>query len=97
MPIGYTPDLTAINTMIGDAAVGQRDAAARTQRLWSYIQKVGVAGLQADPYNMTEADAQAWYNMANLLWTPAAVYYGLAAQAEAYNFDDALAKVRGGS
>lgn len=95
--IGFQPDLNTVNSMLGDAAVTVRDAAARIERIWSYLEKVGVAGLQAPPYSLAEADAQALYDKASQMHTLAALYYGAAAQPDPYDFDDALALVRGGS
>lgn len=95
--IGFQPDLNTVNTLLGDAAVTARDSAQRIERIWSYLAKVGVAGLQAAPYNLPEADAQALFDKANQMHTLAAIYYGEAAQAAPYDFDDAFAIVRGGS
>ena len=92
--IGYQG--SDVNGPLGVLAVELRDACANILREWSYIETLGVAGLQAAPYNMASGDAQAMFNAYNYLQTVAGIYYGTASQPTDFNFDQALALVRGG-
>jgi hypothetical protein len=92
--IGYQG--SDINTPLGGLACELRDACQHILKAWEYVQKVGLAGLQAAPYNLSATDAQTLWDAYNHLQTVAAIYYGNAAQPSAWNFHDSLSLVRGG-
>lgn len=94
MSIGY--EGSDVNAPLGANAVALRDVCENILKYWSYVAKLGVTGLEAAPYNMSASDAQALYNAGNYMQTVAQVYFGTASQATNFNFDDALALVRGG-
>jgi hypothetical protein len=99
--IGYQG--SDVNAPLGMLAVQLRDACHDILKSWSYINKIGVAGLQAAPYNLDASTAQATYDAYNHMQTIAAIYYGSVYQGgnnntpgTLFNFDDSLALVRGG-
>ena len=92
--IGYQG--SDINAPLGALAAQLRAAADAILREWSYIQKLGVPGLEATPYSLDPATAQATFDAYSYLSTVAKIYYGQADQTPAFNFDDALALARGG-
>lgn len=94
MPIGFQG--SDVNAPLGTLAAQLRATADAIRREFSYVAKLGVAGLEAAPYSMAPADAQALFDAYNYLNTIASIYYGQATQATAFDFDDALALVRGG-
>jgi hypothetical protein len=96
MAAGKVPTTDDLNNQLYFAAVGLREAVGKVQNLWDYVRPLGSAGLQGPPWNMDPADADDYFAAAEYASTVAAVYHGLAAQPSAFNFDDALAPVRGG-
>jgi hypothetical protein len=88
----------ANNILTSNAKAVQADM-ANVVKLWSWIVKLG-----ADQAAQTAAlvtlgfssgDAAAFWARANNLFAVAQVYYGQGTQASAFNYDDALAGVRG--
>ena len=63
-------------------------SAGRISRSWAR------PGCKAPPYSMSPEDA-ADFAAANHMQTVTAIYYGQGAQPDPFNFDDALAGVRG--
>lgn len=97
--IGYQSNLnlSQLNNILGANAVAMRAACEESLRFFNEVVNVlGVTGLQASPFNMTATDAQAFFNVANYLQTVAQIYFGLIAQAVAFNFDTATAAARSG-
>ena len=92
--IGY--EGTDVNAPLGILAVQLRDACRQILQEWSYVNRLGVAGLEAAPYSMDSVSAQALFDAYNYLQTVANIYYGTAAQPDPFDFDDALALIRGG-
>jgi hypothetical protein len=99
MAVGNPTDVGGLNSRLGDSAVGLRDASRAIVALWNYI-----ASLGADQAAQTAAlvtlgfssgDAATFWTKANNLFAVAQVYYGLGTQPSAFNFDSALAGVRG--
>jgi hypothetical protein len=84
-----------VNGPLGQLAARWRGLADATLQEFSYISKLGVAGLQAAPYNLSQADAEATFDAFNYMQTLAKMYFGQVAQPQ-FNYDDALAIVRGG-
>lgn len=78
MSIGASTLNTAnINTIIGNWAVQLQDMFANIVVFKATLDKIGLAGLEAAPYNFSAGDAQALINAYNDLNTLANVYYGL--------------------
>lgn len=93
MPVGNPVDTGGLNARLGDAAVTLRAAMEEIQSLWSFVQPTGTAGLEAIGFSAD--DAAAYFNAANYMQTVAGLYFGTAAQPDAFSFDSALAQVRG--
>ena len=91
--IGYQG--SDVNGPLGALAARLRGLADAIELEFSYIAKLGVAGLQAPPYNLDQPTAQAIFDGYGHLHTVARVYFGLQAQ-DQYDFDDSLALIRGG-
>ena|SRR5215467_6712228 len=98
MAIGNTNQLSTsfINTTIGNLAVNWRNSANDVIEFAQIINQEGSSGLQA--LGFTPADATTILNATNHLLTNAQVYFGLAAQTPAFNFDNTtdLIEARGG-
>lgn len=93
MAVGNPTDVGGLNAQLGDAAVTLRAAMEQIQGLWAFVQPTGEAGLEALGFSAT--DATDYFNAANYLQTVAGIYFGTATQATAFDFDSALALVRG--
>jgi hypothetical protein len=107
MAIGNQPNVGGLNTQLADVAVQQETAAASAARLWAYVVSLGanqaaqVAGLEAlgfesaaNPINPGGvSDAQWFWTAANYTYAESQYYYG---QPSGFNYDSALANVRGG-
>lgn len=94
--VGHVPDVAELNQTLYFNAVGLRDACAKVAALWAYLEPLGSAGLQGEPWNMDADQAAAYFAAAEYANTVAELYMGTAAQPEPFPFDDALAPVRGG-
>lgn len=101
MAIGNPVTQAGLNAQLGNAAISIRDATAVADDLWSYVVNLGaneaaqVAGLEALGFSAT--DAQSFWTAANQLFSLYQIYTGINGQATAFNFDNALALVRGAS
>jgi hypothetical protein len=99
MPIGNTGSLstTFINATIGDLATRKRNLENDVIEFAQIMNQEGSAGLQT--VGFTPGDATTILNAINHLLTNAQVYFGLAAQTPAFNFDNTpdLIEARGGS
>ena|SRR6185437_9026112 len=90
----------ANNILTSNAKAVQADMQA-VVKLWNWIATLGAdqaaqqAALVAMPNGFTSADAAVFWTKANNLFAVAQVYYGLGTQPSAFNFDSALAGVRG--
>lgn len=98
MAIGNSAGLSAsgLNNSLGSASVYMRNACQQVLEFVAIVNELGTAGLEAAPVSMDSADAAAFVAAADYLQTVAQVYYGTAAQASEFNFDNALAAARGG-
>lgn len=99
MAIGNTGTLSTsfINTTIGELATRKRNLETDVIEFAQILNQQGSAGLQA--IGFTAGDATTLLNAINHLLTNAQVYFGLAAQTPAFNFDATtdLIEARGGS
>lgn len=99
MAVGRTVDAGGLNVKLADAAVAQRDAAQMAVVLWNYVASLGadeaaqVAALQG--LGFSAGDAQAFWTRANNLFAVSQVYHGNITQPSTFNYDSALAQVRG--
>jgi hypothetical protein len=93
MAVGNPVDVGGLNARLGDAAVSLRAAMEQIQSLWSFVQPTGAAGLEA--IGFSPDDATAYFNASNYLQTVAGIYFGTGAQPDAFDFDSALALIRG--
>jgi len=94
MAAGQPATIELINGQLTQNAVRLHALMSQVSDLHLQVTKLGPAGLQALGASATDAaDIQAAWDQISTL---AAVYFGTAAQTPAYNFDDALAHVRGG-
>lgn len=98
MAIGNAGSLSTsfINTTIGDLATRKRNLENDVIEFAQILNQEGSAGLQA--IGFTLADATTMLNAIGHLLTNAQVYFGLAAQTPAFNFDNTpdLIEARGG-
>lgn len=93
MAVGNPVDVGGLNAQLGDAAVTLRAAMEQIMTLWSFVQPTGEAGLEA--LGFSAADATSYFNASNYLQTVAGLYFGTGTQPAAFDFDSALALVRG--
>jgi hypothetical protein len=88
----------ANNILTSNAKAVQADMAS-VVKLWNWIADLGAdqAAQQAAlvTRGFSTADAAVFWTKANNLFAVAQVYYGLGTQPSAFNFDSALAGVRG--
>ena len=93
MAAGQQPTLDLVNNQLTSCAVRLRALMSEITDLHLQVVKLDVAGLEA--LGAAAADAADIKGKWDLIGTVAAVYFGQAST-PAYNFDDALAPVRGG-
>jgi hypothetical protein len=98
--IGNPVDLGGFNTALGDAAVTQKTSAMLNEAIWEWISSLGPdqASQEAALESRFSVDAPTAANMwlyANYLHALAGVYLGTVTQGSLFNFDSALAPVRG--
>jgi hypothetical protein len=91
--VGNPVDVGGLNARLGDAAVSLRAAMEEILTLWSFVQPTGEAGLEA--LGFSAQDATAYFSAANYMQTVASLYFGTGTQPDTFNFDSALALVRG--
>ena len=94
MAVGYQFDQDRANQLLGQLAVQLRDLMVTISSYHQTVTGLGHAGQMA--LGFTDADATLLQLKADQIYTMAAVYYGLAAQTPAFNFDDALSGPRAG-
>ena len=94
MAIGTQPSVIGLNTQLSGAAVQLRNAMFAAQQLAVFANAEGLAGLEL--IGFAAADATAFLSMVSYMNTVAGVYYGTATQGSGFNFDNALAELRGG-
>ena len=99
MPVGATTSSDQANNILTSLAGRMQDVMADVVELWNWIATLGAdqAAQQAALVTLgfSAADAAAFWTKANNLFAVAQVYYGLGTQPSAFNFDSALAGVRG--
>jgi hypothetical protein len=95
MAVGNQVDVGGLNARLGDAAVSLRSVMEQILTLWAFVQPQGQAGLEA--LGFSADDAAAYFQAANYMQTVAGVYFGTASQGTDFDFDSALALVRGGN
>lgn len=101
MAVGNQVSTGGLNAVLGDVAVSLRDAALLAQKLWGYVASLGpdqasqTAALVT--LGFTAADAAVFWAKSNNAFAVSQLYYGQITQPAAFNYDSALAGVRGGS
>lgn len=95
MAVGNPVDVGGLNAQLGDAAVSLRSVMEQILTLWAFVQPQGESGLEA--LGFSAADAASYFQAANYMQTVAGIYFGTATQPADFNFDSALALVRGGN
>ncbi len=93
--VGRIPTVDDLDNNLYMTAIGWRNAAATAKALWDYIEPLGAAGLEGEPWLMSPEKAAAFFTASEHSATLAKVYLGQIDQS-AWNFDDALAGARGG-
>ena len=97
MAIGIQPTWASLNQQLTGFATSDRNTCRDILNWFATIQNLGVAGLQAMAMDAggTAQDGTNLFNAANYLQTHASVFFGLAAQTPAFNFDNELGVVQG--
>jgi hypothetical protein len=94
MAVGFQFNQDRANNQLGSLAVQLRDLMVQISSYHQEVTGLGHAGQVA--LGFTDAEATELQLKADQIYTIAAVYYGLAVQTPAFNFDDALAGPRAG-
>jgi hypothetical protein len=99
MPVGAAVSSDQANNILTNVAKRAHDDMADVVKLWNWIATLGAdqAAQQAALVTLgfSTADAATFWTKANNLFAVAQVYYGLGTQPATFNFDAALAGVRG--
>jgi hypothetical protein len=101
MSVGAAISSDQANNILTSVAKQVHDDMENVVKLWNWIATLGAdqaaqqAALVAMPNGFTSADAATFWTKANNLFAVAQVYFGLGTQPSAFNFDSALAGVRG--
>lgn len=99
MAVGNPVDTGGLNTQLGSCAVSMRDAMRAATDLWAYVVSLGAdqAAQTAALVSLgfSSSDAAAFWLQGNHMFAVAQVYFGQGTQGSAFNFDSALAGVRG--
>lgn len=95
MTVGNQASESGLNATLGQVAVNIRNDLRQALNLFEYVNSIGTAGLQA--LGFSPADATAYFNTLNYLQTVAQVFFGTASQSPAFDFDNAVCEVYGGS
>ena len=99
MPVGSAISSDQANNILTALAKQAHDDMADVVKLWKWIATLGAdqaaqtAALAA--LGFTAPDAATFWTKANNLFAVAQVYYGLGTQGSVFNFDSALAGIRG--
>jgi hypothetical protein len=99
VPIGNQPTVAGLNNDLTQLATQMRDLMGQVTDFNLRVAALGATGLEnlgGTGLGFSAADASAFLNMAAILNTPAAVYFGNATQASEYNFNSALCPVWAG-
>lgn len=92
MAVGFQFDMDRANNDLGAMSVQLRDLMVRISSYHQEVTALGHAGQMA--LGFSDADATALQTTADVIYTMAAVYYGLAGQTPPFNFDSALSGPR---
>lgn len=99
MPVGAAVSSDQANNILTAVARQAHDDMSDVVKLWNWIAQLGAdqAAQQAALVTLgfTSGDAATFWTKANNLFAVAQVYFGLGTQPSAFNFDSALAGVRG--
>jgi hypothetical protein len=101
MPVGATVSSDQANNILTALAKQAHNDMGDVVKLWNWIATLGAdqaaqqAALVAMPNGFTAGDAAVFWTKANNLFAVAQVYFGLGTQPATFNFDSALAGVRG--
>ena|SRR6266576_78886 len=99
MSVGATTSSDQANNILTSLASRMQDVMADVVELWNWIATLGAndvaqkAGLVAIGFSSQDADT--FWTKANNMFAVAQVYYGLGTQPAPFDFDNALAGVRG--
>lgn len=99
MAVGATVSESQANNILTSLATRMQEVMADVVELWDWIATLGAdaaaqkAGLVGVGFSAQDADT--FWVKANNMFAVAQVYYGLGTQPATFNFDSALAGVRG--
>jgi hypothetical protein len=97
MAIGNQPSANQLNNMLCSYVSQMNKLCALIVQLQSYVIAEGTAGLEALDVPFTAPDAASYIQAVNYLNTVAALWYGTAAQATPYNFQNQMTSLLGPS
>jgi hypothetical protein len=99
MTVGAATSSDQANNILTSVAKQMQAEMQNVVKLWGWIAKLGAdqAAQQAALVTLgfSSADAATFWARANNLFAVAQVYYGQGTQPSAFNYDDALAGIRG--
>jgi hypothetical protein len=99
MPVGAAVSSDQANNILTAAAREMHDDMGNVVKLWNWIATLGADQTAQQAALVTlgfsSGDAATFWTKANNLFAVAQVYFGLGTQPSAFNFDSALAGVRG--
>lgn len=99
MPVGAAISSDQANNILTSVAKQVQGDMQSVVKLWNWIATLGADDVAQKAALVTlgfsTADAATFWTKANNLFAVAQVYYGLGTQPSAFNFDSALAGVRG--
>ena len=99
MPVGATISSDQANNILTALAKQAHDDMEDVVKLWNWIATLGADQTAQQAALVTlgfsSGDAATFWTKANNLFAVAQVYFGLGTQPSAFNFDSALAGVRG--
>ncbi len=99
MPVGAAVSSDQANNILTSNAKAVQADMASVVKLWNWIATLGADQTAQQAALVTlgfsAPDAATFWTKANNLFAVAQVYYGLGTQGSAFNFDSALAGVRG--
>jgi hypothetical protein len=99
MSVGAAVSSDQANNILTSVAKAVHDDMADVVKLWNWIATLGADQTAQQTalvaLGFSTADAATFWTKANNLFAVAQVYYGLGTQGSVFNFDAALAGVRG--
>jgi hypothetical protein len=99
MSVGAAVSSDQANNILTSNAKAVQVSMQNVVKLWSWVVKLGAdqAAQQAALVTLgfSSADAATFWTKANNLFSVAQVYYGQGTQGSVFNYDDALAGIRG--